>query len=75
MNLEQILATVAEAYADEPEIVFLATETGRHIECRKQLADAVSALPARLSPLLHLEIAHWGINDELSRCREIRAAI
>lgn len=73
MNLDQILASIRDNYAD-PDIHFLVEKmAGGDLSVRKQLADKISILPAAVSPLLLLEISRWGITDEMSACKEIRS--
>ncbi len=72
MNLEQILALIADRYPDE-DIRFLCDRMAAgDMAARNQLADAISTKPAILPPLMHLEISRWGITDEMSQCQEIR---
>ena len=72
MNLEQILAAINAAYPD-PDIAELvgAMSSGR-MDSRKQLADLVCRETAALHPTVIHEISKWGVNDDLSRCAEIR---
>lgn len=71
MNLDKILATVKNAYKDV-DISFLCDQMAAgKLDVRTQLADAIATRPATLPPLMHLEISHWGINDDLSQCSEI----
>jgi hypothetical protein len=70
MNYEQILSMIVDAYANEPDLVFLARRGD--VQDRKQIADMVCTLPARLPPLALLEVSKWGVADEMSACRELR---
>lgn len=74
MTLNQILSDIKTNYNDM-DIVHLAEamENG-DLTVRKQLADLVCREPARLRPMVILEIAGWGVNDELSQIPEIRNA-
>lgn len=73
MNLDQILASIRDNYTDA-DIHFLVEKmaTG-DLSVRKQLADKICLLPANVPPAILLEISRWGITDEMSACREIRA--
>lgn len=72
MNLDQILASIRDNYAD-PDIHFLVEKMASgNYEVRKQLADKICLLPAAVPPVVLLEISRWGITDHMSNCKEIR---
>lgn len=73
MNLDQILADISTKYPDD-DIQYLVTQMASgKLTARKQLADLISTRHAMLSPLTHLEVSRWGVNDDLSQCAEIKA--
>lgn len=72
MNLDQILAEINAAHQDPDIQALVADMAAGRLDVRKQLADLVCREPAALRPTTLLEISGWGVNDELSRCEEIR---
>ena len=73
MNLDQILGSIRDNYADADTHFLVEKMAAGDLSVRKQLADKISSLPAAVSPLMLLEISRWGITDEMSACKEIRA--
>jgi hypothetical protein len=72
MELTEILDAIRNRYPDQ-DICFLVDRLAAgELHFRKQLADKISLLPARLTPSMHLAISKWAIDDDLSHCREIR---
>jgi hypothetical protein len=73
MNLDQILATIRDRHDDSTIHCLIDAVAAGELSARKQLADRVAMLPAKLPPLMLLEVSRWGVNDDLSQCAEIRS--
>ena len=73
MNLDQILADIAAKYPNDDIQYLIGEMASGKLTARKQLADLISTRHAMLSPLTHLEVSRWGVNDDLSQCAEIKA--
>lgn len=73
MNLDQILATIRDKHPDDTIHFLVEKMASGDLSTRKQLADKIATLPAKLPPLMLLEVSRWGINDDLSQCPEIKA--
>ena len=73
MNLDQILAAIAENHND-PDIHHLVDQMAAgNYHVRKQLADMVCVQPAKQVPIgMIYEISKWGVTDDLSLCPEIQ---
>ena len=75
MSLDQILAMIRDRHPDEDISALVTGMATGNLDARKQLADMVAMRPALLPPLVLLEVTRWGINDDMSQCREIRACV
>ena len=72
MNLDQILSHIRDNYADEDIRHLVEDMASGSYQVRKQLADMIAVQPAKMPPLIILEVSRWGVNDDLSDCAEIR---
>ena len=73
MNLDQILATIRDRHDDSTIRHLVDAIAAGDLSARKQLADRVAMLPAKLPPMMLLEVSRWGVNDDMSQCAEIRS--
>ncbi len=75
MELDQILAMICDRHPDDDVAALVNAMATGNLDARKQLADMIAMRPAALPPPVLLEVTRWGINDDMSQCREIRACV
>lgn len=75
MDLDQILAHISSNYNDEDILALVADMAAGNLAVRKQLADLVCRENSnQMSTAMLYEVSKWGVNDDLSQCKEIRDA-